>query len=173
MRGVGFVCGSEHQENWKRLWIRGCREVAWASADELARCLTPPRYSVACFFFFLLILTYSEEVQMKRHFRVKQDRQAGHNVERNLIWTLKSVIMNPNSVLLKAEDWLMGGCHDIIGWNWLVQAFVSHILFYRRKNMIGFWYKFIKIYILLNRCTIWPGMWSKRVKKGFFISSQL
>ena len=50
------------------------------------------------------------------YFQGKQDRQAGHNV--GIIWIrmLKSehVIMNLSSVLLKAEDWLMGGCQYII-----------------------------------------------------------
>ena len=38
---------------------------------------------------------------------------------------LANYLKNLSFVLLKVEDWLMGGCHNIIGWKLLVQAYES------------------------------------------------
>ena len=53
------------------------------------------------------------------------------------------------SVLLKVADWLMGECHDIIGWNWLVLASVStHFVKEIWLDFGQFWYK--------NTNKLWP-----------------
>lgn len=49
--------------------------------------------------------------------------------------------------------------------------------FYRKKIWLDFKHKLKNRYIfcntLLNRCTMWLWMWSKRVKEAFFLSSWL
>lgn len=65
---------------------------------------------------------------------------------------------------LNAKDWLMGGYY-IIGWSWLVQAYVVArlVLFYMRETWLDFDVRFFFVFLFLyffwhalwNWCTVW------------------
>lgn len=60
----------------------------------------------------------------------------------------------------------MHGCHDIVGWDWLVQNYVSknHILFYRKT----FWYVCFGIYCKLGAQNDSTWCYPKCLKAFFF-----
>lgn len=114
----------------------------------------------------------------------RRSRLAWLNTGRNFIWSLKIGLSpaasrtNLSSALTHKIDRRVGA----VMWldeNQLVLADVSakRVLFYTKKHdwtlMRKILWNGFFLHILLNRCTTWPGLWSKSVKKAFFISARL